>query len=261
MILDKIIKQKKIQLKEEMSQISINEWKTKLEEFGSNITRDFYKSIKRKDISIIAEIKKASPSKGIISNNFDPINIANEYSNEDIQAISVLTEKNFFQGNDEYLKKIMEITPLPLLRKDFIIELWQVYQSKFLGADAILLIVSILTDVELEKFQKIANTLGMECLVEVKNKEEIKRAIDCGANIIGINNRDLNTFNVDIKNTENLIKFIPKNIAIVSESGIKTSSDLKYLKEVGADAVLIGETLMRADSIKNKIKDLRCEHK
>src|SRR3989339_763617 len=158
MILDKIIKQKKIQLKEEMSQISINEWKTKLEEFGSNITRDFYKSIKRKDISIIAEIKKASPSKGIISNNFDPINIANEYSNEDIQAISVLTEKNFFQGNDEYLKKIMEITPLPLLRKDFIIELWQVYQSKFLGADAILLIVSILTDVELEKFQKIANT-------------------------------------------------------------------------------------------------------
>jgi len=174
-----------------------------------------------------------------------------------VQAISVLTEKNFFLGDDDYLVRIRQTCPIPLLRKDFIIDLWQVYQSRCLGADAILLIVSILSDEELKKFQVVAEILGMQCLVEVHNKEELDRALESGAKIIGINNRDLKTFEVDIRTTEKLMNYIPNDRAVVSESGIKDYNDIKYLKELGVDAVLIGETFMRAPSIKDKINELR----
>ncbi len=258
MILDKIVEQKKIQLKEEMSRMSIEGWKQRIKRPGMHSTQSFFNALKKNDdISIIAEVKKASPSKGIIKEDFDPMMIAKEYSEAKVQAMSVLTEKNFFLGDDDYLVRIRQTYPTPILRKDFIIDLWQVYQSRCLGADAILLITSLLSDEELKKFQVVSGILGMQCLVEVHNKEELDRALESGAQIIGINNRDLNTFNVDIKTTEKLMNYIPNDRVVVSESGIKDYNDIKYLKELGVDAVLIGETFMRATSIKEKIDELR----
>lgn len=258
MILDKIVEQKKIQLKDEMSRMSIEGWKQRIKRPGMHSTQSFFKALKNNDdISIIAEVKKASPSKGIIKEDFDPLIIAKEYSESDVQAMSVLTEKKFFLGDDDYLVRIRQAFPTPILRKDFIIDLWQVYQSRCLGADAILLIVSILSDEDLKKFQVVSGILCMQCLVEVHNKEELDRALESGAQIIGINNRDLNTFDVDIKTTEKLMNFIPNDRVVVSESGIKDHNDIKYLKQLGVDAVLIGETFMRAPSIKEKINEIR----
>ena len=258
MILDKIVEQKRIQLMEEMKQVSVQGWKDRIKRSGLHFPQDFYTAIKRSgELSLIAEVKKASPSKGIIKESFEPLEIAKEYAAANVQAISVLTEKNFFLGNDEYLVKIRQSLALPVLRKDFIIDLWQVYQSRCLGADAILLIAAILNDEDLKKFQIVANILGMQCLVEVHNKEELERVLETGAKIIGINNRNLKTFEVDLKTTEKLMNYIPHDRAVVSESGIKTSEDMKYLRSLGVDAVLIGETLMRAESIAAKINELR----
>jgi indole-3-glycerol phosphate synthase len=258
MILQKIVDAKRLQLNEEMKQIGTDGWKQRLSRPGLHKPIDFLISIKREGkVSIISEVKKASPSKGIIKEDFDPLEIAKQYYASDIQALSVLTEKNFFQGSDEYLVKIRQSIPLPILRKDFIIDLWQIYQARYIGADAILLIVSILNDDELKKFQAVAGILGMQCVVEVHDKEETLRAIDCGAKIIGINNRNLKTFDVDLKTTEMLMNYIPHDKAVVSESGIKTHEDMRYLKELGVDAVLIGETFMRASSIKDKINEIR----
>ena len=258
MILDKIVNEKKLQLKKEMSEISIEGWKQRVSRPGLHKTIDFYNALKKdKQISIIAEVKKASPSKGIIKEDFNPLEIAKKYSEEKVQAISVLTEKNFFLGDEDYLVKIRQNVALPILRKDFIIDLWQVYQSKCLGADAILLIVSILNDEELKKFQIVAEILGMQCLVEVHDREELERALESGAKIIGINNRNLKTFEVDLKTTEKLMNYIPHDRVVVSESGIKTQDDMRYLKDLGVNAVLIGETFMRADSINEKIKEFK----
>ena len=258
MILDKIVESKKKQLEYEMSRISIEGWKQKLKSPGLQKTQDFYNALKNnEDISIIAEVKKASPSKGIIREDFDPLKIAKEYSESNVQAISVLTERNFFSGDDRYLIKIRQSFELPVLRKDFIINIWQVYQSRYLGADAILLIVSLLSDEELKKFQIVAGFLGMQCLVEVHDWREVERALVLGATIIGINNRDLKNFNVNLKTTEELMNHIPDDRLVVSESGIKDSNDIKFLKGLGVDAVLIGETFMRAQSIRDKINELR----
>lgn len=258
MILDDIVEKKRIQIDEEMKKISLEGWKQRIKRPGLHSTADFYSALKNNDdISIIAEVKKASPSKGIIKENFDHIEIAREYSKSNVQAMSVLTEKNFFLGSDDYLIGIRQQFPTPILRKDFIIDVWQVYQSRCLGADAILLIASILSDEDLKKFQVIAGILGMQCLIEVHDRDEVERALESGAKIIGINNRDLKTFDVDIKTTERLMNYIPHDRVVVSESGIKTHEDMKYLKELGVDAVLIGETLMRAESISKKINELR----
>lgn len=258
MILDEIIEKKRIQLNDEMRHISLEGWKQRIKRPGLHSTRDFYEALKRDgDISIIAEVKKASPSSGIIKEDFDPVSIAKEYCASDVQAISVLTEKNFFMGSDGYLVKIRQSLAVPILRKDFIIDLWQVYQSRCLGADAILLIVSVLSDDMLKKFQVVAGILGMQCLVEVHGKEEVERAVESGARIIGINNRDLKTFEVNLKTTEKLMNYIPHDRVVVSESGIKTTEDMKYLKDLGVDAVLIGETFMRSPSIKDTIDELR----
>ena len=258
MILDKIVTQKRLQLEEEMKQMTIEGWKQRLKRPGLHQCVNFHNAIKREqDISIIAEVKKASPSKGIIKENFDPQQIAREYYSANVQAISVLTEKNFFMGEDDYLVRIRQSVPIPLLRKDFIIDLWQIYQARCIGSDAILLIVSILNDEELRKFQIVAEMLGMQCLVEVHDQMELERALESGAKIIGINNRNLKTFKVDLRTTETLMNSIPHDRAIVSESGIKTHEDMKYLRGLGVDAVLIGETFMRAPSITEKINELR----
>ena len=258
MILDDIVAKKKKRLSDEMKKISIDGWKEKLNRPGLHRVMDFFGAVKRKGlISIIAEIKKASPSKGLLRENFDPVEIAREYWKSDIQAVSVLTETDFFMGSEEHLVKIRQSLPLPILRKDFIIDIWQIYQSRYLGADAILLIASLLPAGELKKFMAVASILGLHCLVEVHNTEELDRVLEAGARIIGINNRDLNTFEVDLRTTEKLIGRIPYGRAVVSESGIRDAEDLKYLRDLGVDAVLIGETLMHASSISEKIRELR----
>jgi indole-3-glycerol phosphate synthase len=258
MILDKIVEQKKVQLESEMRNMSIEGWKQRMKRPGLHRPQSFYEAVKgTAGLSIIAEVKKASPSRGVIRESFQPLEIAREYAECNVQAISVLTEKAYFQGDDDYLVRIRQAVPVPILRKDFIIDLWQVYQSRCLGADAVLLIVSLLSDEELRKFQIVAGILGMDCLVEVHDRAELERALETGAKIIGINNRNLNTFAVDIRNTEKLMNYIPHDRAIVSESGIRTPEDMKYLTELGVDAVLIGETLMRAESIKGKLNELR----
>jgi indole-3-glycerol phosphate synthase len=171
-------------------------------------------------------------------------------------AISVLTEKDYFLGDDENLVKVRQTVPIPVLRKDFIIDLWQVYQARCLGADAILLIVALLDDELLNKMMIVAGIVGMQCLVEVHDERELERALKAGARIIGINNRDLRTFQVDLSTTEKLINRIPKDRTVVSESGVKTAQDMKYLRDIGADAVLIGESFMRAACAPDKIREL-----
>jgi indole-3-glycerol phosphate synthase len=258
MILDNIVEKKRERLKTEMQQMTLEGWKQKLRGPGLHRPLDFGRALKREgELSIIAEIKKASPSAGIISENFDPVSIAREYMRSEVQAISVLTEKDFFLGDDDYLVKVRQTAPLPVLRKDFIIDLWQVYQARCLGADAILLIVALLNDELLNKMMIVANITGMQCLVEVHDENELERALHAGAKIIGINNRNLKTFEIDLSTTEKLINKIPRDRVVVSESGIKTIDDMRYIKKAGADAVLIGESLMRAASMQDKIKELR----
>ena len=258
-ILDEIVESKKRQLEAEMARVSIQDWKQHLARPGLHRTLDFYGALKNNNnkLSIIGEIKKASPSRGIIKEEFDPAAIARDYANSDVQAVSVLTEKNFFLGSDDYLVKARQILPIPILRKDFIIDLWQIYQARYLGADAILLIAAILTKEELKKFQITAQILGMQCLVEVHNRDELDMALETGSKIIGINNRNLKTFEVDIRTTEYLINYIPQDKVVVSESGIKTRDDFAYLSNLGVDAVLIGESLMKSGSVKGKIDELR----
>ena len=204
-------------------------------------------------IRIIAEVKKASPSKGIIREDFDPVEIAKTYEANRASAISVLTEEKFFHGSLDYLKKIREVTAIPLLCKDFIFDEYQVYQSRVFGADAFLLIAAILDDSKLKDLLKTGRGLGMQAIVEVHNLEELKMVLQTEAEIIGINNRDLKTFKTDISTTERLIKEIPQDKIVVSESGINTAEDISRLRECGAHAFLIGESLMREKDIAKKL--------
>lgn len=256
MILDEIVAYKRKKIEEEKRHTSLKEI-TKIID-GITGTRNFKKDISQENkLNIIAEIKKASPSKGIIKKNFLPIEIAKIYEGNQVEAISVLTEDKFFKGDNSYLKIVREVTSIPLLRKDFIIDSYQIHQSKALGADAILLIAGILTKQQLMVFQRIAKEIGLDALVEIHNKEELDMALETDAEIIGINNRDLKTFTTSLKTTEDLIKFIPKDKLVVSESGIHSREDMLYLQNLGVNAVLIGESLMRASSIDEKLKKLR----
>lgn len=241
MILDEIVAHKSKQIELEKEIIPLNKV---MEGCNDAVIRDFKKAISNEDISIIAEIKKASPSKGVILENFNHIEIAKIYENISIDAVSVLTEKNFFKGDDSYINDVKKVNLKPILRKDFIIDAYQIYQSKAIGADAILLIVSILKH-KLKEYYDLARSLGLQCLVEVHNEEELKIAVESGCSIIGINNRNLRDFTEDLKNTERLIKNVPSEILVVSESAIKTPEDIRYLKGLGVSAVLIGETFMR----------------
>lgn len=240
MILDDIVAYKRIQIEKEKSIKSIKEYSI---DFHSMSVRDFKKALSGEDISIIAEIKKASPSKGIIKEDFDPVKIAKVYEEINIDAVSVLTEEQFFKGKDEYIAKVKQVNSKPILRKDFIIDEYQVFQAKAIGADAILLIASILGS-DIKRFYSFAKEIGLHCLTEVHNEKELDGALCAGCDIIGINNRNLRDFTVDLKTTEKLIRYIPKNTIVVSESGIKTSEDIRQLRALGVNAVLIGETFM-----------------
>jgi indole-3-glycerol phosphate synthase len=212
-------------------------------------TRSFADALVANDINIIAEVKKASPSKGIIREDFDPVAIAHEYANNGAAAISVLTEQDFFQGSLEYLRAIRAAVPMiPLLRKDFIFDPYQVYESAAAGADALLLIVAMLNDETLSELLSLTNEVGLDALVEVHNEAEMKRATAVGAKIIGVNNRDLKTFVTTLDTSVRLATLAPADALLISESGIETPMDIEKLQQSGFKAFLIGESLMRAPS-------------
>lgn len=206
---------------------------------------------------LIAEVKQASPSRGVIRPDFNPVAIARSYAQSGAAAISVLTEARYFKGSLNHLKGIRRaVTNLPLLRKDFILDPYQVYQARAYGADSLLLIVAILTPKKLGELLELSHEVGMDCLVEVHNEKELEIALDSGAKIIGINNRDLKTFNVDLATTRRLRPLIPRGRIVVSESGIKDGRDIAKLKKWGVNAALVGEALMLAPDIAAKMKEL-----
>ena len=220
---------------------------------------NFASALRGERIRLIAEVKKASPSKGIIRHDFHPVEIARIYASNGASAISVLTEGLYFQGSLNYLRKVRNILGdkrPPLLRKDFLYDPYQIYESRAYGADSLLLIVAILTPGKLTELIGLSHKLGMDCLVEVHNEDELEIALGSGAGIIGINNRDLKTFAVDIATTERLRRLIPPDRIVVSESGIKSRGDIEKLEGWDVDAVLVGETLMSAPDIGKKIKEL-----
>ena len=205
----------------------------------------------------VAECKKASPSKGLIAQNFPYLQIAKDYESAGADAVSVLTEPEFFLGDDKFLAEISARVSIPCLRKDFVVDEYMIWQAKILGASAVLLICSILSDAQLKKFLAACDELGLSALVEAHDEIEIGRAIDCGARIIGVNNRNLKDFSVDMDNAKRLRALVPPEIIFVSESGVKNSDDIKKIRELGADAVLIGEILMRAADKKSKLAELK----
>ncbi|MFC1644265.1 indole-3-glycerol phosphate synthase TrpC [Candidatus Omnitrophota bacterium] len=255
MILSKIIEEKRREVDRVQRKVSLNDLKKEAETLY--IRSMFRKNISRKGhINLIAELKKSSPSRGIIRSDFDPVRIALTYQAAGACAISVLTDERFFDGKMEHLKTVKERVTIPILRKDFIIDEYQIYESAVGGADAILLIAHILTQEELNRYLSIAKELGMDVLVETNNEEDVEKALSSPASIIGINNRDLVNFNVDISTTERLIRLIPETKVIVSESGIKTYEQVMFLKSLGVNAVLIGETFMEAENIGEKVRQL-----
>lgn len=217
----------------------------------------FENALKTDDIAFICECKKASPSKGLIAPHFPYLQIAKEYEAAGANAISVLTEPSRFLGKDEYLKEIAQNVSIPCLRKDFTVDEYQIYEAKTLGASAVLLICSILPEDKIKEYIKICDSLGLSALVEAHNEDEIKSALRSGARIIGVNNRNLKNFTVDTENSKKLRALVPSDVLFVSESGVKSNEDIKALREIKADAVLIGETLMRAEDKKEMLSKLR----
>lgn len=219
----------------------------------------FEQALRKEGLSYICECKKASPSKGLIDEDFNYLQIAKEYEKVGARAISVLTEPEFFLGSDQYLQEIAQEVKIPCLRKDFVVDEYMIYQAKLLGAQAILLIVSLLDTQTLKQYLELATSLGLSCLVEAHDEAEIKQAIAVGAKIIGVNNRNLRNFQVNVENTLNLRQAIPKEILMVAESGIQNRSDIALLEKAQIDAVLIGETLMKASDRQAKMAELRGE--
>ena len=249
-ILDKIIENKKLELQKLKKLKPLSNFRSKIKPS----TRDFKKAISKNALNLIAEIKKASPSAGKIAKSFNPVRVASIYNNY-ADAISIITDKKFFKGDIRYFKKIDKITEVPLLRKDFIIDKYQIYESRYNGADAILLIAGILSIRQINKFISIAKKLNMHCLVEVHTKEELKKVLKTKAEIIGINNRNLKNFKISLNTTLDLLKSIPKNCIIISESGFNSLSDIKKVKNK-VNSVLIGTSIMQSSNIEQKLKQL-----
>ena len=257
MILDEIVANKRIELEIQKKSLPLEEIKNLIRKQPP--PRDIALALKGDDISLIAEVKKASPSKGLICPEFDALKIARTYASAGVSVISVLTESKYFQGSLNDLRNIARTLGKnrpPLLRKDFIFDPYQVYEARAFGADAVLLIVAILIPGQLTELLTLSHALGMRCLVEVHNQKELDIALGSQAGIIGINNRDLKTFEVDITITKLLSKHVPKDRIVVSESGIKTRADLEKMKQWGVHAVLVGEALMTAPDIAARIIEL-----
>ena len=222
----------------------------------SRTPHSFYQALKKEGMSYICEVKKASPSKGLIAPAFPYLEIAKEYQEAGAAAISCLTEPFYFQGSDRYLQEITAAVDIPVLRKDFTVDEYMIFQAAAYGAAAVLLICAILNDEQLKEYRELAEELGMDALVEAHDEEEAERALKSGARIIGVNNRDLKTFQVDMQSSIRLRKLAPENVVFVSESGIKTSDDIQKLYDNQVDAVLIGETLMRSQDKKAALEEL-----
>ena len=256
-MLDEIVEKTRIRVDDAKKIISLDDLKNEVSLMDISEDFPFKRALAGEDIAIIAEVKKASPSKGIISEDFDYLGIAKEYEAAGASAISVLTEPYFFMGSEDYLSEIAENVDIPVLRKDFIIDEYMIWEAKLLGASAVLLIVSILDIVQLKKYLDLAHDLGLSAIVETHDAEEIRRALNVGAEIIGVNNRNLNDFSVDIENSISLRRCVSGDVIFISESGIKTKEDVTKLKENDVDAVLIGETLMKSDDKKAMISELK----
>ena len=217
----------------------------------------FEKALQKPELSFICECKKASPSKGLIAADFPYLTIAKEYEQAGANAISVLTEPKWFLGSDAYLREIAEAVSVPCLRKDFVVEDYMIYQARLFGASAVLLICAILSDAQLKEYLALCDTLGLSALVEAHDEQEVQRALDSGARVIGVNNRDLRDFSVDTGNSRRLREMIPPSVVFVSESGIRTAADVALLRQAGVDAVLVGEALMKAPDKQQKLQELR----
>ena len=245
-ILNDIVENTRAKLESKKAELPLAEIISKLNEL--NLPKGAFKeSLLKKDQAVIAEIKKASPSAGIISEDFDPIKKAKEYEDFGASALSILTEEDFFQGSSEYLKEVKAMTSLPILRKDFMVDEYQIYEAKLIGADCILLIASILNDNEIQSFVDLAESLELDYLIEVHDLKELKRVEHFSNAIIGVNNRNLKTFDVDLNNSINLKKAFNGNNLFVAESGIKSQDDIDTLKAHDIHVFLIGESLMKGD--------------
>ncbi len=255
MILDDIIANKKEELAATKRLFSLSDIKARAADSGP--ARGFGQVLSEgTGIHLIAEVKKASPSRGVIRNDFEPVKIARIYEESGASCLSVLTEKRFFQGDLEYLSMIRKAVRLPLLRKDFIIDEYQIFEARAAGADAILLIASCLEKQQIADFLGIASGQGIDVLVESHTYKELDKSLLAGAMLVGINNRDLTTFNVSLQTTLDLLKDIPDDRIVVSESGIKTRDDVILLEKKGLDAILVGESLMREKDIGRKTMEL-----
>lgn len=253
MILDELANSTRKRVEEQKKRFSLEEMKELAKTNDTNIPFAFEKALRKDGLAFICEVKKASPSKSIITQDFPYLKIAKEYEQAGAECISVLTEPTKFLGRDEYLKEISKQVKVPLLRKDFTVDEYMIYQAKALGASAILLICALLDTDTLKHYIKVCDRLGLSALVETHDETEIASAVKAGARIIGVNNRNLKDFTVDIQNCIRLKKYIPKDVISIGESGIQTSEEIVKIRDAGIDAVLIGESLMRA---KNKKKGL-----
>lgn len=250
MILDVIVEDKRKRLPEHKALISESEMRKLAEEAvksGSRPENLFYNNLKKDGISIIGEFKKASPSLGVITEKVNLMDRIDDY-NASVDAISCLTEQDHFNGNVDYLKQIRAKSELPIIRKDFMIDEYQFYEAKVIGADAVLLITAILDDVQMKDFYQLSRELGLDVLVETHDEEEIERALKIDPRIIGVNNRNLKDFSITLKNTERLRKYIPQDKVFIAESGIMNDDDVRFLKEVGVDGFLIGRAFMESEN-------------
>ncbi len=254
MILQKIVENKREEVARQKEILPLGELRQMLADRPP--TRDFEGAIRNRDCAVIAEVKRSSPSKGRIREDFDPVGIAGIYEDNGASAISILTERKFFEGSAAYIPQIGRAVGLPLLRKDFIIDAYQINETRVLGADALLLIARLLEAGELRDFLGLASELGLAALVEVHNEADVEKAVSSGARIVGINNRDLATFRTDLEVSIRLARMVPKGVTVVSESGISSRGDIEKLMEAGIHAFLVGESLMREKDVGKKLREL-----
>ena len=257
MILDEIAEKTRSRVAELSARTPLSEVRERAEKLPADTGFPFEKALRGGDVSFICEVKRASPSKGVIAQDFPYLDIARSYESAGAAAISCLTEPYWFKGSDEYLREIAQAVSIPVLRKDFTVSEYMIYEAKTLGAAAVLLICAILPPAQLGEYIEIAHSLGLSALVEAHDENEVRTAVESGARIIGVNNRDLRTFEVDITNSARLRGLVPQDRVFVSESGIGTADDIALLRENGTDAVLIGETLMRSPDKKAALRALR----
>ncbi len=257
MILQEIAERTRQRVAEEKAAVPLSEMKKRAQDISPDTGFPFKKALAAPDISFICEVKRASPSKGMIAEDFPYLDIARDYEAAGAASISCLTEPFWFKGSDRYLSEIAAAVKIPVLRKDFTVDEYMIYQAKTLGASAVLLICSILSREQLAEYLEIAHSLGLSALVEAHDEEEVRTAVSVGAGIIGVNNRDLRNFSVDFTKSARLREIVPSDRIFVSESGVKTAEDVVALRKVNASAALIGETLMRAEDKTAKLRELR----